>query len=545
MKVQIITSLLLFVIITVESAQPSRRNDKNSNLAVMLAYKPKSEIQTKDNSDKSWNYQITSDKSASSEEEMNKRLMDLLTKEKLVKYFNDKESKNNKRNAVTTCSSSSESSEFTDDSSIIEFKNEKEGTKSCYKNTYRNVLTAFEEALKNQIQDYKKCVCQRKQKATSTTTTTTTSTTTEAPHEDSEESNDVGHRAFTDDDDDDDESPIRIGNEDEIASAANHPEDIICFHKQYAFMLKKLLDQIPCKAPQVSSPSDIDEFNNEAGNKRNERHNVQSNDSESIELDVSKITQKPTAKESNKLKSGGKIDSEDELKELILAVLREHFKLKKENEVKVETTTAQIILEESDEDVNNDEKFLEKLKKLFQELESEEESFPVRSRKNNDESTTSVPPRKSTKKSNSKSEIFEISEELKKLKQSKTRKNLTNEIPRRSTVSEYSDESSEISIKIKNTKPEKQHFKTKENLRDQPKSLPRLSSATVNDDKYRKSYRTAVRTDNERNHHTQSEQTTTKEMSKIPKITSTFNDDRIANDLAKAISDLARKYIKS
>ncbi|CAG9802926.1 unnamed protein product [Chironomus riparius] len=535
MKVLIITSLVLFVISAAYSAQPSRRNDKNSNLAVMLAYRPKSEIQTKDNNNKSWNYRITDDKNASTEEALNKKLMDLLTKENLAKYlsdFNDKETRNNKRSTVSSCSSSFESTESIDDAKIVEINKQKEDKKSCYKDTYKNVLNAFEEALRSQIQDYKKCVCQKKHK---TTTTTTTSTTTEAPQESDEDLNGADGRAFED-------SPILIGNDTEIASAIDHPEDIICFHKQYAFMLKKLLDRIPCKAPQLSSPSSLEEFNNEAGNKRNERHNVQSNESESIELDVSKITQKPTTKENNKL-NREKIDSEDDLKELILGVLKEHLKLKEEKVIKKITTTTPITIEESDEDVDNHEKFIEKLKQLFQDLESEENSFPVRQNKFNDDSTASMSSRKFTKKSNVKPAIFDQSDELRKHKQSKSRKNLTNEIPRRSTVSEDSDESTETSFKVKNSKFEKQYLKAKEYLREQDKSSSKLS--TVSDDKSRKSYRTSARSgDNETNHNSYEEHAT-KETPKKSKNSSTLNDDRLANDLAKAISDLARKYIKS
>jgi len=537
MKVLIITSLVLFVISAAYSAQPSRRNDKNSNLAVMLAYRPKSEIRTKDDNNKSWNYRITDDKDASTEEELNKKLMDLLTKENLAKYFNDfndKETKNNKRSTVSSCSSSFESTETIDDAKIVEINKQKEDKKSCYKDTYRNVLNAFEEALRSQIQDYKKCVCQKKHQST----TTTTSTTTKAPQSD-ENLNGVAGHAFGSD-----ENPILIGNDTEIASAIDHPEDIICFHKQYAFMLKKLLDRIPCKAPHLASPSSLEEFNNEAGNKRNERHNVQSNESESIELDVSKITQKPTTKENknNKL-NREKIDSEEDMKELILGVLKEHLKLKEEKVMKKITTTTPITIEQSDEDVDNHEKFIEKLKQLFQEMESEENSFPVRSTKFNDDSTSSLPSRKSTKKSNVKPAIFDQSDELRKHKQSKSRKNLTNEILRRSTVSEDSDESTENSFKLKNSKLEKQYLKAKEYLRDQTKGSSRLPAAI--DNKSSKSYRTATRSgDNERNHNSYEEHAT-KETPKKSKNTSTLNDDRLANDLAKAISDLARKYIKS
>lgn len=542
MKVLIITSLVLIVISAAYSAQPSRRNDKNSNLAVMLAYRPKSDIRTKDDNNKSWNYRITDNENASTEEVLNKKLMDLLTKDNLAKYFNDfndKEAKNNKRSTVSSCSSSDESTEFIDDAKIVEINKDKEDKKSCYKDTYRNVLNAFEEALRNQIQDYKKCVCQKKHQAK--TSTTTTSTTTEAPQESDENLTGNSGRAFED-------SSILLGNDTEIASAIDHTEDIICFHKQYAFMLKKLLDQLKCNqskssiSTKLASPLSIEEFNNEAGNKRNERHNVQSNESESIELDVSKITQKPTTKQNNKL-NREKIDSEDDLKELILGVLKKHLKLKEEKVMKKITTTTPITIEESDEDVDNHEKFIEKLKQLFQDLESEENSFPVQSRKLNDDSTATMSSRKSTKKSNVKPAIFDHTDELRKYKQSKSRKNLTNEIPRRSTVSEDSDESTETTFKTKNSKLEKQYFKAKEHLREQVKSSSKLSSAS--DDKLRKSYRTEARSEDYERNHNSYEEHATKETPKKSKNPSTLNDDRLANDLAKAISDLARKYIKS
>jgi hypothetical protein len=155
-----------------------------------------------------------------------------------------------------------------------------------------------------------------------------------------------------------------------------------------------------------------------------------------------------------------------------------------------------------------------------------------------------VPSRKSTKKSNVKPAIFDRSDELRKHKQSKSRKILTNEIPRRSTVSEDSDESTETSFKLTNSKLEKQYLKAKEYLREQTKNTSSRVQPSI-DNKSSKSYRTATRSgDNERNHNSYEEHAT-KETAKKSKNTSALNDDRLANDLAKAISDLARKYIKS
>ena len=175
MKFFIINLLIVILIITTEAESARiRRNEgknKKSNLAVMLAYKPNSEIRTKDENDNTWTYRIKEEESGEgSQEELNKKLLEILVKQKFGKYEN--KTSNKKRQVL----SSFESDEDTiNDAKIVELKNDN----SCYKNTYKNVLNAFEEALKSQIQSYKKCVCQRKQ--TTTTSTTTTTTTTEPP----------------------------------------------------------------------------------------------------------------------------------------------------------------------------------------------------------------------------------------------------------------------------------------------------------------------------------------------------------------------------
>lgn len=172
----------------------------------------------------------------------------------------------------------------------------------------------------------------------------------------------------------------------------------------------------------------------------------------------------------------------------------------------------------------NHEEFIEKLKKLFQEIESAEQSFPVRSHRLDNEKTSPVSSRKSSKKSKKSTHTSETTI------QHRSR----NEIPCRTTVIEASDESTETIIKPKNGKSSKQHVKSKEYV-----PLPKSSV-----DKQRSSYRTAPRANHPRTHHS-THQHAAKETSKVTKTSSTLNDDRIANDLAKAISDLARKYIKN
>ncbi|KAG5684911.1 hypothetical protein PVAND_014121 [Polypedilum vanderplanki] len=542
MKIIIPVSLLIVLLVAVSNANSSQneRNKSYKNLAVMLAYKPNSEITTKDERNKKWTYKINHAQSdENSGEELNKKLMNFLKQQKLAKYFDDKTTvKRDNRDATAVVSSSSSMCEASNEDNIADAKIVQKH--SCYNDTYENVLGAFEEALKSQIRSYKKCVCQ--QKTTTSTTSTTTTTTTEAPKENNNNNrlNTVGQRGIDDDNDSDETAPSGTSIEKELVSASKHPDDIICFHKQYAFMLNKLLDYIPCerKSEVKNLPSSIEDYN---GVKivRNERNNVPiSNESlESIELDVSSIeTQRAVSK---------KADSETDLRELILAALKEHLNAKKEsiNKKKTTTTTTTTLSPDSEEeDIVNETEFLEKLKKLFQELENEEKSFPMSNGKSYDERTTSMSSQKSSSK---KSKTFnEITNDFRKNKQQLGRKTRKSQYGN-SLVSEDSNESTETSIKLKNSRVEKQHNKVKENLRENSKNhFTSALAAIKNSSSYRTASRSSANADIKK-HRNSIEEKETENTKMFTENSSTYDDDRLARDLAKTISDYARKYMRA
>jgi hypothetical protein len=523
MKVLIVISLLVLAISNVQCD----KNRSYKNLAVMLAYKPNSEITTKDENNKRWTYKVNN-KSDEEDKDLNEKLMELLRKQKLAKYINELSDKttvkreNQKRDAASS-SLCEASNEDIDDAKIVELNKEKH---SCYKNTYQNVLNAFEEALKSQIKSYKKCVCEKKPTTTSSTTTTTT---TEAPKSDEDDESVLQLRLDAEDDESNENGEsIKLGNERELDSAAHHPDDIICFHKQYAFMLNKLLDRIPCERKSGSNlPSSIDEYNGGDTNVRSERNNVPISSSlESIELDVSSIPHKAAAKSA---------DSEDDLREQILAVLKEHLNGKKVESGKKKTTTTTTTTTsttpayESSEGASNEEEFLSKLKRLFQQLEDDEQSFPVSNGKSNADSATPVSPHKSQKKSKG---INEIANGGGKQLGRKARKSP-------SVVSENSDESTEVSIKLKNARQQfqKQHFQPKEGARENPKSAPKAKSTS-----YRTAARAAASESKRVNDSAEAKEAPKKSLAEGP---SAHDDSRLANDLAKALSDYARKYLNA
>lgn len=260
MKVLVITSLLLLVIVnSVDSAQPARRSD--SSVALILTQKPKRQI----------DYRLSSDVDESSQE-LNMKLLDLLSKKNIDKYFNNAETKNSKRNAIP-CTSSLESDESDGGN--------KEDKKSCYKNTYKNVLNAFEEALKSQIHDYKRCVCQKKR------ATTTTTTTTEEPNSPSEEKDGAAPLELSEEREGDPKNNLYGKASPSVQSSEDDPDGYYCFHKQHLKMIKELLHLIPCPRVDLQAPADMEEFNDEDGNTRNERHNKHSE--ESFELDATTI----------------------------------------------------------------------------------------------------------------------------------------------------------------------------------------------------------------------------------------------------------------
>lgn len=551
MKVFIVISLTILLSLCVESAQPIKRGDsKNSNLAVVLAYRPNTEIRTRDKtSNKSWTYDIDNE----SAETVNEELLEALIQDRFAKRFMTDDKKFVKRENAKD--DSHETHEDVDVNEPIEIVDKK----ACYKNTYQNVLTAFESALKSQIDNYKKCVCQKK-----TTTTTTTTTTTEAPT--------PAPRNLS-------EEKLDLGNEETILSAMNNRDDIICFHKQHAFMLNKLLDKIPCKENAAApDQTDLKEFKG-ATKKRAERNNIprhHESESESVEIDVSELTPRPqstTSKPSKAATAKGSKKSVDEdennLNEKILAFLKDHMgagkdeKTVQKKSTKVQTAPKKIKIkprqveqiEEESEEISH-QVFLEQLQEMIAKYQPEsDETFPLQSGEHSAESTSRLSTRQSPKKSSASS---------------------------RNAVAEHSDESTEAFIRLKSRKLEKERLQLSENAR---KSSSTANHVNVIDDNsidshpkksYRNSPRTTVpksstvrsstartttsrstssrasskpassrtSTDDERDYSSEEKDVQTshhkKNSQKNAKSSRTSFDDRLAADLAKKISDFAR-----
>lgn len=522
-----------------ESAQPMKRGDKKSKLAVMLAYRPNSEIKTRDRNNNSWTYKVEDE---SSDEDVNEQLLEDLIKDKFAKRVNGRKPVKRENLNDDECDS-----QEVDVAKIVELGGESD-KKTCYKNTYKNVLTAFEKALKSQIENYKKCVCKKK----TPTTTTTTTPTSAAPTTET----DLLGRNLSDEDGD----VISIGNENEIESALDHKDDIICFHRQYAFMLNKLLDRIPC-ASNNSGQNSMEQFNGDPV-KRSERNNKfveeyrDLDDDESVEIDVSEVTRKSTTtlkpktttvkpkttskpfKKHSKAKKTQ--NAEEKLNDEILATLAEHFKSKKveksvekRSQKKLRMTPKKITIkqreirqsEESEEKTAPEEsqeisqqQFIQQLQELFQKYQVEsDETFPLQSDEHSAESTSALPPRKSSKKSSAKN-----------------------------AVAESSDESIEAAIKLKNRKLEKERHQSSAAARKIPASRG-LSHITHNsiDNSPKKSYRSSPRADDEANHSAEDENVrrnlnSHKKPHRTAKSSRTPADDRLAADFAKKISDFAR-----
>jgi hypothetical protein len=649
MKIFIITSLLLFVISATEteSAETARRGNENnknnkSNLAVMLAYKPKSEIRVRDENNKSWTYRMANDKKSASDEALNEKLMKLLTEQKLAKMQSKRDTSSSEENNDHEDDNVSEN-----DAKIVEVNNnsnDNDDKKSCYRNTYKNVLRAFEDALKSQIENYKKCVCQKTTTTTTTTTTTEKSTTENVLSSESNESGDYDNlpgRSATDSDE-----ALKLGNQNELALAAGNKNDYICIHKQYAFMLNKLLKKFKCSNSSGSSQpnsnneplnlnadNDARDDDEERSGKVNKRHNNNNNNAnanvpniksnefdESIELNVNDIMPKPTKLSKAITESRRDTAMSDDLRNQILGVLKEHFKLKKQQAKSTTTTTTTSTTVPStiapriivNDEIDSEEEFLNKLKKLFKEFEDEtdqaqQESFQVSTR-SHIEPKTSVPSQKPhASESNGKSSRSKLQRQQQRSGKSNNAENSHHKhasdhlkrSSRHSVVGENSNESAELSIKLKNAKYDAAgHSKSEKRLREIAANLPKKSASSSsknsnkhasttadakrksskrnsnesvelkgsrtapeshqlknsprhpstkstkssgsNDNKY--SYRTATRNIAEGNRVVAEEKT--EKAVHDAENTSAHDDDRIASDLAQAISDLARKYLK-
>lgn len=556
MKVSFVVLSIAFFATTVEPAQLMNRGDKNSNLAIMLAYQPNSEIQMRDlKSNKSRTYKIAGSEEES-DENVKKDLLEAVIKEKLVKLFspNDDRKTVKRENKVNDYS---ESHENFDEAKVVEVSK-----KVCYKDTYKNVLKAFEDALKSQIDSYKKCVSQKKK--LTTIASMTEATTTENVMEARNMSDDFeDHQSHSDENDKNQKNTIN-NNAAIIDSALNHKEDTICFSRQYAFMLNKLLDQIPCKKQKrAENPIAVEIFNGKTV-KRAERNNKVlieeyqdfDADSESLEIDVTRtssvkpktttMTVKPAKKESLKVKN-----DREKMNEQILAIVKEHLSSttdksharkkqetstkkqgmspkKLENSPKKITIKAKQVKEEKEEETEefSQQKFIEQLQELFQKFQANpDQTFPVQSKHRLIEPTSSLPPRKS----------FEIS-------------------PFRNTVNESSDESTEASVKLKSRKLEKERVQVRNNSRKAPASRSSaINHNTAADNTTRESYRSAPRADDAQNNFTKNKNVprnsknnsnnsnnSKKSTYRASKNHRASTDNRPTSDLAKKVSDFAR-----
>lgn len=542
MKTFVVFSLIVLSAAFVSSAQP-RRGDKNSKLAVLLAYKPNSEIKTKDKTNnKTWTYEI--DESASDETKNDELLTKLIT-ERFATRLMPHEIKDNKplRRSVKTVKrennnhddfdshQSHEDSVEADPAEIVEVSKENE-KKICYKNTYKNVLNAFESALKNQIENYKKCVCQKKKDVTTTTAaTTTTTSTTEAAPKFRLKSKDPG----TEENDADDNDQV-------ISSALEDKNNIVCFHKQHAFHLTKLLDLIPCQSTDEPRP-EIEEVNEESV-KRAERNNVrkyQESDEDSIEIDVAQIASKPkttTSKPVRKLsKSADSNDDKDKLNQQILALVKDHLSSRKSRKTADEkvhnkqTSPKKIIIkakaitnDEESEDENASEESVEEfgeqelmrhLQELFLKYKiGSDETFPMQSDEHSAKSASSMSLQKFASKSST----------------------LKNE------VSESSDESTEKSIKLKSRKFEKMRHQLEETSRKSSSNRDGVAS-NRSDNIQRKSYRSSSRTkaNEDAAHPVEAKNVSrTANDKKLKKSPRTSTNDRSSSEIAKKVSTFAR-----
>lgn len=523
MKFLIAFLVIALLAITAGSAQ---RGDPNRKLAVMLAYRPNSEIRTRDmKTNKSRTFTIAESEEESSEN-VNQELLEALIKEKLAKRFDPSDFED--RRTVKRENKHSESHEYSDEAKVVEVEK-----KVCYKNTYKNVLNAFEEALKSQIENYKKCVCQKKKPTTTTTTTTEASTTG---------SHKLNEKHMDEEDDDHHDSKISINNDDAIESALDHKDDIICFHRQYAFMLNKLLDHIPCtKHKKAENPIAVDKFKGETvkraerNNKFIEEYQDLEGDSESVEIDVAEITSaKPktttTIKPVKKvLQAKNEKFDQEKMNEQILAILKEHLgtttekSLQKKHESSTKkqqmspkkiTIKARQVEDEEEEAKESQEssqqQFVTQLQELFQKYQvTPDETFPLQSNEHHAESTSSLPLRKSSRKS-----------------------------PVKNTVNESSDESTEASFKLKNRKLEKERVQLRENSRKTSAGRNSIADDRGN----AKSYRSAPRSDDTRNNSAEDENVRriVNNNAKKSKHSRPSHDNRLAADLAKKVSDFAR-----
>lgn len=580
---KILVAFSLVVLSAVLSAESAHRGDKNANLAVMLAYRPNSEIRMKDK-DRSWVYKVGGE--SESHENINAELLEELIKERYAERVGNERKTVKRENVCENCGGSTEESEEIEEAKVVEVENQ---NATCKQNVYNKVLSELQKALKSEIKNYKKCVCQKKP---------TTTTTTEAPEiEEAEDANLESREIHLDDDEEDQGLGAAVNNEQELEDALkNKGKDIICFPRQYAFMLNKLLKRVPCnktddgnsKSDQKPTKFDITPaFQQEDFEEtpRAERNNKKYKNSESIEIDVSdfKPSSKPTTvrarsttarprttastarstttpkvvvskpvKKPSKSKNQIEIQPEPQdlkLSDKILEIIKEHeankqkpvSSKKKRHQAppkKIVVKPKEIPAEEEASTENfeefSEQQFAAKLQELFKKYQIEsDETFPMQSREHSLESTSPVPSRKLVKKA----------------------------AEGRNHVAEASDESTEGSFKLKARNAEKARHSSREGARKAGSGAGRSASAgkpnkidtgssgkrtgsskPVSDAK--KSYRTSTRSEDESNR-SEAEaahvpRSHDKASHRVRKNARAHVDHQAAADFAKKISDFAR-----
>ena len=527
MKVLIVFTVIVFLAAS-ESAQPKHAS-KNEKLAVLIPYRENSEIQSKDlMNKKSWTYKVSGKKS---NENIGNDLLESMIMKKVMRKYSEIEDKKTVKRDNNQDNNENSNSEDCDDAKVVAIEK-----KTCYKNTYKNVLSAFEEALKSQIESYKKCVCQKKKQSKSTNITevsTTESSVRPKDFEDEEYEENYGVETAQPDNNDSNEKAahpdntnLNVSNSDLLVQQAlNHQEDIICFHRQYAFMLNKLLDQIPCKKHKRSE-TPLQKIVKHVERKNNfiEEYRDIDDGSESVEInvdDVSSPKPKPitttTEKSSRKSNIQTQKSSQENLNEKFFNFLKENlssltttlkpegFKVKS---VQKDSSHKRLVKSpkkltfksrkveekyESDEVQESKElsqqQFMQQFMELFQKYQTTtDETFPLQSDERAVESSSFLPPRKHAKKTSV-----------------------------RSTVNENSDESTEAFVKLKKRKVEKEPAKSVE--------ISRKSRNSSQDNDQRDSF---------------AEDDDFVQTSKDKEHSRSSHDRRISDDIAKKVSNFAR-----
>lgn len=586
MRFLAVISLVICLALSAEAAHRVKRGDMKGNRALLLTYRPNNEIRTTEKTNnKSWTYNVDTE---SSEEDVNEKLLAALIKDKMAKRLSQNEIDDRKTVKRESKGESCDSEEI-DDLKMVQ-AGKTSDKKACYKNTYKNVLDAFETALKSQINSYKKCVCQKNKKSTTTTATTTTTTTTAAPRNKFSLA-----RSFNGDTDDDEDLPadgvkLSIGNDKAMESALDHKDNIICFHKQYAFMLNKLLKRIPCSEKNKAlAANSVEEFKGEDKTRTERNHKLigdypeDDDEEDSFEINVADVeptttvkttttTTKPprkTTKFPKKVKIDTPSDDDDEsLNQQLMSIIKQHMSPKKEAKPVEKTTPAtakKIVIKQKPipqpEEIKEEnaqpeseefsqQEFVAKLKELFQKYQNADETFPMPSGERVVESTSSLPARKSARKT-VKRTIAERSTD--------DGDNDDNDDDAESgafygrhAVAESSDESTEAAVKLKNRKPASERVQLRQSSRKASASdaasdsdaTTKKSHSSSNAAHSKKSYRVASRANDERNNSVETENVSrsvhSKKSHREAKASRASADDRHAADFAKKISDFAR-----